>query len=644
MRTTLRERLTEVAGRLATLDVALFTSFNFHADFFEQNVLPALFGVEPETPRAAREQLVHRGLRHTRVGVFYDPSAAKPGANSFRYTAYPIFVPGRLFHPKLILLFGKDGADQSWIYVASMSANLSLSGWGRNVEGFADTWIHSATEQPARALRELLEWLRKHSIPRNSKRDALTSAISWIQDQLRPRRTRSDPEDGDWEDKAETRLYFSPSHTSMWQFIKAEYGAISKIRAASPYWGGAEAIAKELVGVPLQLTAAHCPPKMTSVGLCQTTVDALIPDHLVRPAALNAWADDKARFRHLKLYEVQTARGGVVTGIGSCNFTVAGQFWKSIGLKPDGNVEAMLFDATECAWDTQPLNSSELPETDASDPARPWPFYVAVDYDWKEHSYSWTVQGEVDDTVTLNLHDGGPRVSLRAPFKAGTRKGTRFSHRYTMERLDLSSGEPETFAGIVRELNLDSSTQVYGTPLNIDDILESWQSGADTEPPPPEPPEPPGGQDDDLERKSDPYVNSQGDAAVAFDSFGFYQSVRKLSAKLDAISEKSSAEMIDWLVGRSDSVAAMTRAFSESRHPPSASWIVLTECEALLSTAARHPQVAVVLEAVRAALAMKRELLIGEIREQLALRGGRHSDDAEEMLLWFERELGGRVK
>lgn len=642
MRTTLRERLTEVAGHFDTLDVALFTSFSFHADFFEQNILPALFGVEPETPRAAREQLVHRSLRHTQVGVFYDPSAAKPGANSFRYTAYPIFLPGRLFHPKLILLFGKDGAGKLWIYIASMSANLSISGWGRNVEGFADTWVHSEKEQPAKAVRELLEWLRKQSIPLNSKRDALTSALSWIRDQLGPRRSLADPEGGGWREKAETRLYFSPFQTSMWQFIRDEYKAISNVRAASPYWGGAEAIAKELAGVPLQLTAAHCPPKMANVGLCQTTVNALLPEQKTNAKSLSAWANDNARFRHLKIYEVETARG-TITGIGSCNFTIAGQFWKSSGLKPDGNVEAMLFDATECEWDTKPLNSSDLPATDASDPARPWPFYVAVDFDWKEQGYSWNVQGEVGDAVTLNLHDGGPRVYLSAASKDGTRKGTGFSHRYTVERGDSSSGETETFAGIVREVNLDCSTQVYGTPLGVEDILESWQSGVDTEPPPPEPPETPRAKDDDPEKTPPPHASNQAEPTATFDSFAFYQSLRKLRAKLDAISDKSSGAMIDWLVGRSDSVAAMARAFSENRHSPSASWIVLTECEALLKNATRQPQVAVVLDVVRAALVAKRALLIDHMREQLARRGHEHPD-AEEMLRWFESELRGSVK
>jgi hypothetical protein len=37
------------------------------------------------------------------VGVFYDPSVAKHSGKPYRYTHYPVFVPGSLFHAKNIL-------------------------------------------------------------------------------------------------------------------------------------------------------------------------------------------------------------------------------------------------------------------------------------------------------------------------------------------------------------------------------------------------------------------------------------------------------------------------------------------------------------------------------------------------------------
>ncbi len=642
MRVTLRERLSDVAGRFATLEVALFTTFNFHADFFEQNVLPALFGVEPGAKRAAREQLVHRGLRHTQVGVFYDPSAAKPGAKSFRYTAYPVFVPGRLFHPKLILLFGRDCDGAAWIYIATMSANLSLSGWGRNCEGVADTWVHALSEQPTKAVRDMLAWLRVQSMLRGSRRDALSSAIAWF-GELQERRSRADPEGNGRADKVEKRLYFAPLHSCLWQFLRAEYGEISRVRAASPYWGGAEAIADKLAGVPLFLTAAHCPPQMATVGLGQATVDALVPDAHERPEALSAWKNDKARFRHIKLYEITTARAGVVTGIGSCNFTVAGQFWDRGAPEPDGNVEAMLFDATTCDWDTQPLTLADLPEADAADPARPWPFHVAVEYDWRARRHAWHTQGDLGDSaVMLDLHDGGARIQLSATSASGERHDGRFSHRFTVTRVDVAGGEPEAFEGIVSEVNLDDSTQAYGTPLTIEEILDSWQSGADAEP---LRRRHAGGDDDEEDPEDETPAEPAGvaGAELPFDSFALYQSLRKLRAKLDAIADMSSGAALDWLVGRSDSVLALARAFTDGRHSPSAAWIVLTECEALLRPEARKAQVRVGLKAVREALAGTRPRVIAQMRAQLVQRGAR-ADDAEDMLDWYERELRGSTR
>ena len=164
--TVIRERLVAVAARLAHVDVALFCTFNFHADFFEQNVLSALFGAEPGAPRAVREARVHKGLLTTRVGVFYDASMLKPSRRRFRYAATPVYLgQSKLFHPKNIVLFGRDAPGEQWIYVAAMSANLTMSGWGKNVEGVADTWIHARTEQPARALFDFLAWLKDESRP-----------------------------------------------------------------------------------------------------------------------------------------------------------------------------------------------------------------------------------------------------------------------------------------------------------------------------------------------------------------------------------------------------------------------------------------------------------------------------------------------
>jgi hypothetical protein len=68
---TIRERLGEAVRFFAKLDAALFTTFSFNPDFFEQNVLPTVLGVEAPNPAAARPA-VHARLCEVPVTVFYD--------------------------------------------------------------------------------------------------------------------------------------------------------------------------------------------------------------------------------------------------------------------------------------------------------------------------------------------------------------------------------------------------------------------------------------------------------------------------------------------------------------------------------------------------------------------------------------------
>ena len=97
---TIRNTLLKVCSLFSRIDVALFCTFNFNGDFFEENVLPTLFVIDEDANRAVRSREVHKALAKTSVGVFYDPSVAKPSRRPYRYTHYPVFVPCSLFHAK----------------------------------------------------------------------------------------------------------------------------------------------------------------------------------------------------------------------------------------------------------------------------------------------------------------------------------------------------------------------------------------------------------------------------------------------------------------------------------------------------------------------------------------------------------------
>src|SRR5436190_1555107 len=110
---TIRERLGEAARFFANLDAALFTTFNFNPDFFEQNVLPTALGVEAPNVAAARP-VVHARLCEVPVIVFYDPSIQVQPGGVFQYTSCPIAVKGAFFHPKNVILAGIDEENTSW--------------------------------------------------------------------------------------------------------------------------------------------------------------------------------------------------------------------------------------------------------------------------------------------------------------------------------------------------------------------------------------------------------------------------------------------------------------------------------------------------------------------------------------------------
>lgn len=620
--TVIRERLAAVAARLAHIDVALFCTFSFGADFFEQNVLPALFGAEPGASRAVREARVHKGLLTTRVGVFYDASMLTPSRRRFRYAATPVYLGQRkLFHPKNIVLFGRDAQGVQWVYVAAMSANLTISGWGKNVEGVADTWIHARAEQPARALFEFLAWLKDTTRPGS---DALAAAHA-VWTELREYRKVDDPEGGNADSKRHLRLYFSPLHGSLWDFVAKAYGVPTAVLAASPYWGDSTEAAKKLSQARLELVAARCAPHFRSVNLGKNTLAQLYPKDFPK-VAVRTWHGDRGRFYHLKLYQVDTCRGKFL-GLGSCNFTDQGQFWTP----KTGNVESMLFDRTVPELPAQAqLNDAEiLPASSSDDMPDILPAYVFLQYDWREGRFRWHLAGSGSALpVILHLPDGGTPVTLAADGAKGQRKGALQARTF---KFACAGGE--VYEGLVEELNVDASTLTYGRMLAVDDILESWRLRSAAEPPPP--------SDDDgpepLPAPPAPPAPDGGRQVAPFDWFLFFRCARDMERRLSqAAAERRS--LVELALARSDSVLALCDAVLAGPMPPVAKWLVARECSQLL---APHVSAAPLLKARRKNLEKRMQALRTSVEKELegALAVQRATGGAADVLAWYEKQL-----
>lgn len=622
--TTPRARLRQVAEQFERIDIALFTTFNFNADFFQQNVLPALFGCEASDTPAAREQAVHSGLERTRTAVFYDPSQLRPSRRNYRYTSYPVFLRGRFFHAKNIVLFGtrKNAAapekgEERWVYLAALSANLTLSGWGRNCEGLADTWIHAGTEQPAQALKDFLAWLQQQ-IPASAEDDPLRLAAAGL-DQLSGRRHRANPEGR--EESRNLRAYFSPLHDSLWRFLREHYGALHKVTAASPYWGQAARIADALQGSSLQLIAAKGPQRMDRVNLGKDTVQQLFGDTESPP--LWSWQSPDARFFHIKLYQVST-RTHQVIGLGSCNFTEPGQFWRGENGNASGNVEAMLFDEARFDFPARDaLQLAQMPQASLQDDApQALPCYVNLIYDWKEKLFHWQLEPPpCGEAVTLHLPGGQAVIALDSAHPAGECPGVLASTLFVYDY------RGQSYTGSVIETQLDYSEHRYGTALDALDILESWRSGATAEPPPPE---------QDPAAPAGDAGNNAANTEAKLDWFEFYRALAAMRGRLDQAGTDPH-RLGEWLYARRDSVVALAEQVLAQPLAVVARWLVVHECTALLDQHARLPKVAARLDLLKRRLEPLREQLLDEIRRSLHSRGKKVDETG--LLDWYVDQL-----
>ena len=624
---TIRERIATARSHFKYLDAAIFTTFALNTDFFEENVLPVALGVEAED-QAARRAQVHEQLAEVPVSVYYDATAEIKLSGKYRYTASPVPLRDRFFHPKNVILAGRDSHEQHWVYITAASANLTLSGWGKNGEGCAEIWIHTQRQQPWEALQKFLLWLLSktqvdgaHSLGSG----AINQVLSVLN--LMPSRRRfSDDGSMFWSGKLYGDLYFSPVHKKgLAQFLIAEKRVRpAKLVAYSPYWGEvsknvARFKSNDFELIPAKLLQRDGMP----IGISVAEVTSL-PKKSIYESDL----DNGQRFWHFKiicLYYGAKCR----LAIGSCNFTKAGLQGAA------GNVESMLvFDVDSIAvetflpkrkvWASPPFTSQEENEEGIPSPA---PVCVIVIFDWRLRSYRWWHDpSPVHKDITLEIPGVHP-VSLvnaagiieEAPLPP---RGGTFFVRYKVASLE------QTWKGTIVEINLDSSERTYGAPLKAADILDSWkgrQFPLGT------------GLDKGGDGEGDQGSNSEESESDAFDTLNLYEifrAFRDLKFRLDdAMRNGDERRVKSQLVTRPDSVLALARLAGTHKGVAAIRYLILREAANLMET---HISLidAIHFENIRSMVVDARE----ECKLEL-ISNPKTQDKAENLLDWFERRL-----
>ena len=124
----------KVIKKIGKIEKAYFTTFNMDIEFVEKYILPPLLDTEKIENKFGLEDLNTTLIKEKKLNIkfFYDFNMLSNDKNkSTLVEIYPIRQQGGVFHPKVIYL---QGSKATYLFVGS--GNLTLSGWGRNIEAF----------------------------------------------------------------------------------------------------------------------------------------------------------------------------------------------------------------------------------------------------------------------------------------------------------------------------------------------------------------------------------------------------------------------------------------------------------------------------------------------------------------------------
>ncbi|NYE60319.1 hypothetical protein FHW58_001471 [Duganella sp. 1224] len=453
----------------------LFTSFNYSAAFFENNVLPLLCGTALDTIKESppSRAFLNEQLADMQVVVACDHSAHPEPKSNLRYGLMSVALRGGRFHPKLILMHGRLKSGRPGLWLCVTSANLSYSGWGVNREVFGTTPVSA---QHAAQLAPLLEWLRQQAQARaagleareeGETRQVLLSLLNALREYSLPDAAAAGLPSLHLALPAPVREAHPP-------LLAALLGGQSWQSASviSPFWSGV----RKLLDTIRDERGGHAafelvPAMQTADGYSFPAIQPQLPADYAR------FVEEPERYTHAKAM-LLSAPGRKVLCIGSANFTAAalqhGQGYLS-------NVEAMLRyqvgpDYNWSGMLTALDQEAGRARDDADEGAPPLPpFQAEVAYDWHSRQFHCSVTPDPAARLgALTLEVGPLQHVFRCDDAATQHARLPLTLRQPVRSYQLHyarNGVDAIHVGLVTQLNADDDQLDYLPKPRLDQLL-----------------------------------------------------------------------------------------------------------------------------------------------------------------------------
>lgn len=402
----LLEQFKEQLKDLGELRYVWFTSFNINLEFIESYLLPAVLEMDPPKNRLDYEHFqLALSDRKIDFRIFCDKRFMQADQN--KRTSIPVhgvstaslenFSKDSLFHPKVIYLEDVHGKR----ILGAGSANLTLSGWGRNQEVFS---FHEITTRDQQSSVKLFFDRVMENVGINMK--------------LRHRNNL--PND----DMAWSFVHSFQNDTFLDQLFYNSRSRDLMVWSAYLPKDLSAFICKLVTEVELEDLKVHLVPDRVEGQYIRTSWSEKLKS-MVDRSELTFYDNPTKRHDNVELCHSKIWKLGSKLAMGSWNFTRPGSNLYNGDTWDEGsNIEAGVILSVPASWqegvgqaiEMTPGNfaSSELLEEECLEVPELLPFDIAVTFDWREQRYAFSGnwnEGNIVDGYSIKV----PNISKTIP-------------------------------------------------------------------------------------------------------------------------------------------------------------------------------------------------------------------------------------
>lgn len=373
----LKEYLKETIDGV-NVKAALFYTFNFEIEFFENYLLPLFLPEVDFTQNTIANSILwrqyHKKLPPVTVYCDFHSKDIKL-APSLNYEVRSIDIKGinstfkPCFHPKVSLILLEDGR----LIVINGSNNLTYSGWAENIEAVSVNEIKNGVDSFPREFKDSIKKFMDLVLEINPQFEKPTKAELELNEFFRQRLYMKDEYHNS---------FVSSLDKSFWdvlEHIKSENAesSIDEMEIISPYFSIGTSILRKLKEITgLNNIKCLIPYQgIDEVGITEELYQKMEDEGIVWSEWKQKFSHKGFRFNHSKIYRLKI-NNSIYTIIGSFNFTESafngfqnnGNVETAIVLKDQGeNWEPLLVDCDESlknklTWSTEIPSEEKLDE------------------------------------------------------------------------------------------------------------------------------------------------------------------------------------------------------------------------------------------------------------------------------------------